>query len=124
MLLACVLALAGCSSPVRLMPTPLKFTTCYVDPFSQGKSGESSFISLFYATNRAVLIESRQPVYTIFPSDTLRLGEAQVRIGDGQLDWDRIMALSTSDVDGDRPILSLERLEEMAALDKIGRAHV
>ena len=116
-LLVCTLMLPGCSSPVRLMPTPLKFTTGYVDPFANGTNGESSFISLFYATNRAVLIESRQPVYTIFPSDTLRLGVAQVRIGDGQLDWDRITALSTSDVERGRPILTLERLEEQAAFD-------
>ncbi|MBV7484722.1 alpha/beta hydrolase [Bordetella sp. BOR01] len=117
-LAACALVLTGCSSPVRLMPTPLKFTTGYVDPFARGgQNGKSSFISLFYATNRAVLLESRQPVYTIFPSDTLRLGTALVRIGDGTLDWDRITALSTSDVERGRPILSLERLDEQASFD-------
>lgn len=117
-LMACALALAGCSSPVRLMPTPLKFTMGYVDPFTHGgQNGESSYISLFYATNRAVLIESRQPVYTIFPSDTLRMGTAYVQIGDGTLDWDRVTALSTSDVERGRPILSLKRLEEQASFD-------
>ncbi|MCD0505116.1 alpha/beta hydrolase [Bordetella petrii] len=118
LLLACIVVLAGCASPVRLMPTPLKFTTGHAGPFTQaGADGDSSFISVFYATNRAVLIEARHPVYTIFPSDTLRLGNARVRIGDGQLDWEQIQALSTSETLRGRPILSLESLEEMAAFD-------
>lgn len=116
-LLIIVGMVAACSSPVRLMPTPVKFTTGQIDPFEQSiAAGDGTTIPLLYATNRAVLVEARQPIYTIFPSDTLRFGVAQVRIGDGLLDWDRIRAMSTSGDERDRPILNLERLDELAAV--------
>ena len=59
-LLIVVGAVAGYSSPVRLMPTPVKFTTGQIDPFEQSISaGDGTTISLLYATNRAVLVETR-----------------------------------------------------------------
>lgn len=109
--------LAACSSPVQLMPTPVKFTTGYVDPFAYKEAkGDSTSIPLLYATNRAVFLESRQPFYSIFRSDTLRLGVAQVQIGDGTLDWDQLRRLSTSASQRGRPVLSLERMDELVAL--------
>ncbi|WP_313621762.1 alpha/beta hydrolase [Achromobacter sp.] len=114
---ASVALLAACSSPVQLMPTPVKFTTGYVDPFEHKQAlGASTSIPLLYATNRAVFIESRQPFYSIFPSDTLRMGAAQVQIGDGSLDWEQLRRLSTSVSERGRPVLSLERMEEFVAL--------
>ncbi|WP_312538406.1 alpha/beta hydrolase [Achromobacter mucicolens] len=108
--------LAACSSPVQLMPTPVKFTTGQVDPFAHKAAADTTAIPLLYATNRAVFLESRQPFYSIFPSDTLRLGVAKVQIGDGTLDWDQLRQLSTSDSQRGRPVLSLERMEELVAL--------
>lgn len=112
------LLLAACSSPVHLMPTPVKFTASQGDPFANKIIQEDrTAIPLLYATNRAALVESRHhPVYTIFPSDTLRLGVAHVRIGDGTLDWNRVRELSTSASEARRPILNLERMEELLAL--------
>uniref|UniRef100_UPI0028AA729A hypothetical protein n=1 Tax=Achromobacter sp. TaxID=134375 RepID=UPI0028AA729A len=75
--------LAACSSPVQLMPTPVKFTTGQSDPFAHKAAADLTSIPLLYATNRAVFLESRQPFYSIFPSDTLRMGVAKVQIGDG-----------------------------------------
>ncbi|QVQ27993.1 alpha/beta hydrolase [Achromobacter deleyi] len=109
--------LAACSSPVQLMPTPVKFTTGQIDPFEHKEAkGAGTAIPLLYATNRAVFLESRQPFYSIFPSDTLRLGVAQVQIGDGTLDWEQLRRLSTSASERGRPVLSLERMEELVAL--------
>ncbi len=109
--------LAACSSPVQLMPTPVKFTTGHIDPFEKSAEKEdSTSIPLLYATNRAVFLESRQPFYSIFPSDTLRLGVAQVQIGDGTLDWEQLRALSTSASERGRPVLSLESMYELVAL--------
>lgn len=117
LLAAAMALLAACSSPVQLMPTPLKFTTGHVDPFEHKDAAlDSTSIPLLYATNRAVFIGSRQPFYSIFPSDTLRLGIAKVQIGDGTLDWDQLRQLSTSDSQRGRPVLSLERMDELVAL--------
>lgn len=117
MLSAGVALLAACSSPVQLMPTPLKFTTGKIDPFEQKEAkGDSTSIPLLYATNRAVFLESRQPFYSIFPSDILRLGVAQVQVGDGTLDWEQLRRLSTSASERGRPVLSLERMDELVAL--------
>ncbi|EHK67118.1 alpha/beta hydrolase [Achromobacter arsenitoxydans] len=115
--LAAVALLAACSSPVQLMPTPVKFTTGQPDPFELNEAnGDSTSIPLLYATNRAVIIESRQPFYSIFPSDTLRLGVAKVQVGDGTLSWEQLRQLSTSPSQRGRPVLSLERMEELVAL--------
>ena len=108
--------MAACSSPVQLMPTPVKFTTGQVDPFAHKDAVDATSIPLLYATNRAVFLESRQPFYSIFPSDTLRMGVAKVQIGDGTMDWEQLRQLSTSGRQRGRPVLSLERMEELVAL--------
>lgn len=117
MLSAGLALLTACSSPVQLMPTPVKFTMGQNDPFEHKEAkGVSTSIPLLYATNRAVFLESRQPFYSIFPSDTLRMGVAQVQVGDGTLDWEQLRRLSTSASERGRPVLSLERMEELVAL--------
>ena len=110
--------LAGCQSPVRLMPTPVPFVDGYVDPFATaGVELEGTEVPVFYATNRAVLVEKPEPVHLIVPSETLRLGVAQVRVGDETLDWPTLHRLSLSDDPGERPILELKRLDQLATLD-------
>jgi esterase/lipase superfamily enzyme len=111
-------ALAGCQAPVRLMPTPVPFVKGYIDPFEQaGAELGSTEVPVFYATNRAVLIEKPEPVHLIVPSDTLRMGVAHVRVGDETLDWETLHRLSTSANAEERPIVELKRLEQIAALD-------
>lgn len=115
-LLAGVL-LAGCQTPVRLMPTPVAFRSGDVDPFEQaGYEASGTHVPVLYATNRGAVIEWPEPIHTILPSKTLRMGVADVRIGDGTLDWETLHRLSTSDDPAERPIVRLERLEQMAAL--------
>lgn len=112
-------ALAGCQpAPVRLMPTPVPFVDGYIDPFEQaGATVGGTEVPVFYATNRAVLTEHPEPVHLILPSGTVRMGVAHVRVGDETLDWATLHRLSTSADPGDRPIVKLESLEQMAALD-------
>lgn len=110
--------LAGCDSPVRLMPTPVPFVDGYIDPFEKaGAAIESTEVPVFYATNRAVLIEKPEPVHLIVPSETLRMGVAHVRVGDETLDWETLHRLSTSADPDERPIVKLKRLEQLAKLD-------
>lgn len=110
--------LAGCqSSPVRLMPTPVSFSNASIDPFAHaGATIGSTEMPVFYATNRGVLIEKPEPIHLTLASSDLRMGVAHVRIGDEALDWETLHRLSTSADPEERPIVQLERLEQMAKL--------
>ena len=118
--LLCLLALgvlAGCQSPVRLMPTPVGYASTDVDPFEKlDVKQRTTEVPVLYATNRRVLIEKPEPLHTIIPSDDLRLGIAHVRVGDEKLDWETLHRLSTSDEPGDRPLVQLESLDPLAVL--------
>lgn len=117
LLLLAVALLAGCQTPVRLMPTPVVFRNSDVDPFVRaGYQVTGTEVPVLYATNRGAVIEWPEPVLTFLPGSTLRLGVADVRIGDGTLDWETLHRLSTSDDPARRPIVRLERLEQMAAI--------
>lgn len=111
--------LAACqSTPVRLMPTPVPLVDGYVDPFATLDTEiKGAEVPVFYATNRGVVTEKPEPMHSIIPSDTLRMGIAHVRIGDGSLDWETLHRLSTSADTDDRPILELTSLKQMAKLD-------
>ena len=116
-LLVAALLLAGCQSPIRLMPTPVAFRTGAVDPFEHaGLSAKGTDVPVFYVTNRGAVIEQPDPIYTILPSERLRMGVAHVRIGDGDVDWETLHRLSTSDDPDQRPIVELDWLDPMASL--------
>lgn len=109
--------LAACQSPVRLMPTPATFSNGDIDPFEKmGAKLRTTEVPVFYATNRAALIEHPDPVHTIVPSEDLRMGVAHVRVGDETLDWETLHRLSTSADPDERPIVQLDRLEQLANL--------
>ncbi len=118
--LLCLLVLgllAGCQSPVRLMPTPVGFASTDVDPFEKlDVKQRTTEVPVLYATNRRVIIEKPEPLHTILPSDDLRLGIAHVRVGDDKLDWETLHRLSTSNDPDDRPEVNLESLEQLAVL--------
>ena len=116
--LALAAVLAGCQSPVRLMPTPVPFVDGYVDPFATaGVELAGTEVPVFYATNRAALVEKPEPVHLFVPTETLRLGVAHVRVGDETLDWETLHRLSLSADADERPILELKKLEQLAKLD-------
>jgi esterase/lipase superfamily enzyme len=116
-LLLAAAVLAGCQSPVRLMPTPVAFRTGAVDPFEKaGSTAKGTDVPVFYVTNRGAVIEYPTPIYTILPSERLRMGVAHVRIGDGTLDWETLHRLSTSDDPDQRPVVELDKLDPLATL--------
>jgi esterase/lipase superfamily enzyme len=111
----CLVLLVGCQRPVTLMPTPVIFSSGVVDPFAgvpddQRRTG----LSVLYATNREVLLEKQMPVYTIFPSDRLRLGIAHFDVGKSGLSWAELEQLSTSADAHKRPALRLNRIDSLA----------
>ena len=104
--------LAGCQSPVRLMPTPVSFRSGAVDPFEMaGYQMQGTDLPVFYVTNRGAVIEKPEPIHTLLPSERLRMGVAHMRIGDDTLDWETLHRLSTSDDPDERPIVHLKRLK-------------
>ncbi|HMO47285.1 MAG TPA: alpha/beta hydrolase [Rubrivivax sp.] len=115
--LSLLVLLAGCDSPVRLMPTPVSFSSSEVDPFEQaGNKLLGTDMPVLYATNRGAVIEKPEPIHTLLPSERLRMGVAHVRIGDETLDWDALHRLSTSDDPDERPIVQLEMLEPLVSI--------
>lgn len=120
-LLAAVVLLAGlsaCQPKIELMPSPVAFTHGDGPLFNDDLEARNApEIPIFYATNRQVITEAIQPVYTIFPSDEMRLGVAHLRVGDGSMDWEELNRLSNSTDTRRRPKISLDRMEEFTVLD-------
>ena len=105
------------------MPTPVGFRTGEVDPFEiAGSTAKGTDVPVLYATNRGALIERPEPIFTILPSEEVRVGVAHVRIGDDALDWETLHRLSTSDDPGLRPIVRLDWLEPKGSLPGTGGA--
>jgi esterase/lipase superfamily enzyme len=118
LVLLTVILMTGCQSPVRLMPAPVVFTTGEHSPFPANQTFEkTNQLKIFYATNRYPLGSLDSRLYTIFPVETLHLGLASVRIGPEEKPWESLYALSTNPTEGDRPILSLESLDEIAQIE-------
>ncbi len=116
--LLAVIILTGCQPLPRLMPAPIVFTTGEHSPFAVNQTLEkTNQLQIFYATNRYPLGPRGSGVYTILPSTTLHLGLASVRIGPEGKPWESLYALSTNPSEGDRPVLSLESLKEIAQME-------
>lgn len=114
--LAVALLAGGCQTPVRLMPTPVGFTTAGVDPFGDPGKTARTEIPVPYATNRLPLIETPESLFTALAGADLRVGIAHVRIGDDDLEWEALHRLSTSDDVEQRPIVRLDWLEPKGLL--------
>ena len=116
-LLAMLGLLAACQPAMQLMPPPLAFTQGHQPLFTNDVATRNApEIPVFYATNRGVVLETQPPVYTIFPGTDLRLGTAHMRVGDGTLTWEQLNTLSTTEPEGRRPTIRLERLDEATVL--------
>ncbi len=116
-LLAAIGLLAGCSSTTRLMPTPTLHTSGASQQFDAGdEAGRDTSIEVLYATNRMPVGSVDARHYTRMRSDQLRLGVARLRVGDGTTSWESLQAMSTSVVEGERPVIALQAVREMAVL--------
>jgi esterase/lipase superfamily enzyme len=114
--------LAGCETPVRLMPTPVSFRSGDIDPFEKaGTKAQGTDVPVLYAANRGAIIETPEPVHTVLPSERLRMGVAHVRIGDETMDWETLHRLSTSDDPDERPIVQLDQLDQLEPIASLGK---
>ena len=118
LLLAVMLLLGGCSSPVRLMPTPTLFASGDPEAFETGADVSwDPTIEIFYATNRLAMGPPDARHYSRMQSNQLRLGVATLKVGDGTKTADELRAMSTSVVEDERPKITLQSTREMAVLE-------
>lgn len=90
--------ITGCQPKVYLMPPPLSLTedSTFFDLTENNK--DENMLYTLYATNRHPFDRPSGSVgYTIFPSDTLRLGLVIHRVGDEGMSWEKLHRLSFSD---------------------------
>ena len=81
LLLATLWLLGGCSSTVRLMPTPTLFTGTDAAAVEAGLDiGQDTTIEVLYATNRQPLGPVTSRHYTGMRSEQLRLGVATLKV--------------------------------------------
>lgn len=117
MALLAALLLLGCQPKARLMPAPAVYTSGEHSPFDGAHTaGGTNRVPLFYATNRAPIGPRQARSYTIIPAQSLYLGEAVIRIGPYDKPWDALHALSTGGGTERRPSLTLDTIDEIAAL--------
>ncbi len=116
--LAALLVLTGCQTRhVRLMSTPVAFSTSGLDPFSGTEAKlASTEVPVLYATNRQPLIDTSEPLFTSLPGPQVRVGIAHVRIGDHQLDWESLRQISLGEAIDQRPVVQLDWLQSKGAL--------
>lgn len=114
--LPALFALGGCGN--SLMPTPVGLDRTGADPFScTAPSCRNPDVRVFLATNRAVNGGTvPADYYRNDRGDALRLGALDVRIGDGDLPWDRLVDLSRDDGRQDEPPVSLAKVDDFGAV--------
>lgn len=110
--LPALLALAGCGN--SLMPTPVGLDARGADPFAVTTDAcRGSQVRVFIASNRNVKGGSQPAEY--FGNDRdqrLRVGTLDVRIGDGDLPWDRVAEVSRQDGRDGSPPLELAKVDD------------
>lgn len=112
------LAVAGCQPKVYLMPSPvgLKPEAKLYDLSEGGK--DDNLLYTLYATNRTPFDDSRKGnLYTIFPSDTLRLGFTVHRVGEEQMSWEEILEQSLAKERDKKLLILQEHVREIAHYD-------
>jgi len=113
LLLLALLFLGGCQSTVHLMPTPIAMQSGKHDPFAATPESEkSSTIGIGYATNRLSLGAKQSRFYTRDFDQNIRMGVAQVQIGDGDQSWEEIRELSIKGFEKHQSLLSLQQASE------------
>ncbi|MBC7506814.1 MAG: alpha/beta hydrolase, partial [Sandarakinorhabdus sp.] len=111
-------ALSFYQPPMRLMPAPTVFLNGVPNAFAANPAlAKTNMIEIFYATNRLPVGPRNNRTYAVVPGRDLQLGVATIRIGGPAKTWEKIYAMSTNQVDDQRPRLNLLSLAEMATVD-------
>lgn len=108
----------GCSSPVRLLPTPTVLVGGAQYCFTWVPAAEQdTAIEVLYATNRMPTGPDSARTYTRLRGNSLDPGLASVHIGGDAKPRDSPPAMSTSDAQGERQLPTLAALRGMTVVD-------
>ena len=119
MLILPAVLIASCQKTVYMMPAPAAISTGDLDPFADTPEEErNSNIRLGYVTNRKPVGAKKSRFYTRDFDHDLRMGNAIVRIGDGEKTWDEIRKMSRDGVRKEQVVLSMENVEELAVFEE------
>jgi esterase/lipase superfamily enzyme len=117
-LLFAAATMAACQPTVYLMPTPKALASGQHDPFAVNPDLErSSRVTVAYATNRLPFGTRNSRVYMTIFDQGLRLGAAEITIGDGEMSWEQLHQLSTTAERAEKIPLKLRNALEMATVD-------
>jgi esterase/lipase superfamily enzyme len=110
--------LAGCTSTVRLMPTPTVLTTADAglapaDP----DPAPGTKIEILYATNRVPIGPPGARNYTRMRSSQLRVGVATLQVGDDPVPAGAGRAKPAANAPAERPAVRLRAIRPVAVLD-------
>ncbi|WP_163338274.1 alpha/beta hydrolase [Desulfopila sp. IMCC35008] len=109
---------AGCQPKVYLMPSPVG-----LDPSSElfhnrEDNKDDNLLYTLYATNRLPFTKNKKgDLYSIFPSDTLKLGWVVHRVGDEPMSWEEIYQQSLAREREKELVLTSEHIREVVNLD-------
>lgn len=117
-----LLILTGCQPKVYLMPTPVGLNSeSQAFDLLEGTKNTNLLYTL-YATNREPLNNPfKGNKYSIFPSDSLRLGYVIHRVGDKSMNWDDLRRASLEEVRSQDLLIEQIRTREMAHYDLADR---
>lgn len=121
LLFVLVVLLSSCQPKVYLMPAPIG-----VDPdgFAFELSDiekDNNLLYTLYASNREPYVNSFKPSsYSIFPSDSLRLGYVVHRVGHENMDWDDLLVESLKGIRSEDLLIEEIWSREMAHYDLAG----
>ncbi len=116
------LLLSGCQPKVYLMPTPIGYDKDSMAFFelSEAKK-EGNFLYTLYATNRNPFeISYNYNKYSIFPSNSLRLGYVIHRVGDEDMSWEDLRKESLTEKRSTNLLIEKIEFMEMAHYDLTG----
>ena len=111
--------LVGCSAPsnLTLMPRPVLYQNGMIDPFAHLTSEhQTNRLRVFYATNRTQRSSEEGVRYGNSLDLSVHLGEATIRMGAPDDDWEKILSLSLAESQLVSVPLALETVSEMALL--------
>lgn len=111
--------LFGCStqSNLTLMPKPVIYQNSKIDPFAHlPPEHQTALIHVFYATNRMPRASKNELLYGNSMDSSIHLGEATIRMGEPDDDWEEILSSSLAEPQLVSVPLTLETVLETALL--------
>ena len=114
-----VLSLIGCTSnkTLNLMPTPVIYQDAQIDPFTHlTPEHKTPQTHVFFATNRFPNSPGLEAGYGNKFDSIIHFGNATIRIGPPDIDWDEVYESSLSSSEISSVPLVIEEINEIAAL--------